>query len=108
MTKKLELLVEEVIERQVGNTAIILGYFEHQVDLLAKITKELSELVDQEKMSEDLKGRLATLDSLLEQSSVNFENIDSPLESYKLPGAVDKKRIMRDIQNRYLTAKTQG
>lgn len=108
MSKRLEKLVEEIMIRQAGNIPILLGYLEHQLDLLSALVKDLSEIVDQTKITPEIQERLNHLNQILAQSSINFDNLSHPMESYKLPGVVDKKRILRNIQARYLDAKLRN
>lgn len=103
--KNLQEIVLTELEKRIGNTAIILGYFEHQVDILTQVVKDLASLVDVSKLPEDAKERIEALNTLLEYSSVDFDNIDSPFENYKVPKAVEMKKVIRTIQEQYLTAK---
>jgi hypothetical protein len=102
---KLENIVEEVMQRQVGNTAILLGYLEHQVDLLSKLVQDLAEIVDTTKITPEVQERLDKLGEVMTNSSIDFDNLEDPMQSYKLPGTVATKGKLRDVQLRYLQAK---
>lgn len=107
MAEKLAQLAEQEILDRVGNVVVLLGYFEHQVDLQAKIIKGISEAVQASgvELPVEVTTLLAENDKLLEVSSIDFKNITSQLESYKLPKAVQTKSQIRDIQGIYLQAK---
>lgn len=103
--KNLTEIVQKEIEEKIGNTAILLGYFEHQVDLLTQVVKDLSAVVDTSSLSAEAQDRLNKIGEVLAFSSVDFANITSPLENYKIPMAVDTKKNLRTIQAQYLLAK---
>lgn len=98
-------IAEKKIEEQVGTTAQILGYMEHQIDLVSQLVKDIAETIPAENRTPEMEERLTHLSALLEKTSVDFENIASPFETYKLPKAVKVKGAIRNIQKQYLKAK---
>lgn len=107
LDKDLSAIVQKELEKRVGNIAVVLGYFEHQVDILTQVVKDLSALVDTSQLPDDAKARIDSLNTLLQYSSVDFDNINSPFENYKIPKAVEMKQIIRAIQLQYLNAKSR-
>lgn len=107
MEKRPEELVREQITQEIGNESIVLGYFEHQVDLLMQVVKDLAGAVDTEQLSEDAKQRLGMVDQLLAHTSVDLAHLDSPYQAYKIPKAIETKKRLRTIQAQYLTVKAE-
>lgn len=99
MTKRTEL--RNIVEKMLPEPVIIIGYLEHQLDLVSQVALDLSELVDQTNMTEDQKSRLVNLQDMLKHTSVDFTALEHPLQSYKLPKAVQLKQDTRDVQLRY-------
>lgn len=86
---------------------IIIGYLEHQIDLMAKVISDLLPLVDTASLSPDAQTRIEKLNEILTHSSVDFNNINSPLESYKIPTTVQLKGDTREVQKRYLNTQVK-
>lgn len=103
-TEKVQEL-RSIANNQLQDPVIIIGYLEHQVDLLGKLVLDLAQVVDQTKITPEVAGRLTALNGLMAHSSVDFENITDPLQAYKLPTCIGVKSYTRRIQDQYLRAK---
>lgn len=100
--KRVEL--RDTVAEMLPEPVIIIGYLEHQLDLVSKVALDLSKLIDQTNMSEGEKNRLVALQDVLVNSSVDFDNMSHPLQSYKIPKAIELKKDTRDVQLRYQNA----
>jgi predicted translin family RNA/ssDNA-binding protein len=94
--------LRDVVKDLLPEPVIALGYTEHQIDLMAVIIKELAALIDPANITPELQRKLDMLELLIAHSSVDFNNLDSPLEGYKIPGAVNLKAYTRQVQGKYL------
>jgi hypothetical protein len=81
---------------------IVIGYLEHQLDLIAQLLIDLAE--KSEPLAPEAEDRLQKLKALLQYSSIDFAHITSVYESYKLPNAEALKQETRKVQKQYLTA----
>lgn len=102
MSKDKKQELREVAKEYLPDPIIVIGYLEHQLDLISKLVVDLASLVDSNNITPEIQERLDMLNGLLNHSSVNFNNLASPLESYKIPKATDLKAYTRKIQKRYL------
>lgn len=102
--KKREL--QEVTKKLLPDPIIVIGYMEHYIDLIAKIIIDLTDsLVESDiELSQEAQDRLEKLKSILQYSSINFDDIDNPLEYYKIPKSEELKKYTRFVQKRYLDA----
>jgi hypothetical protein len=91
-----------VAKEHLPDPIIVIGYLEHQLDLVSQLIVDLSE--SGVTLSPEAIDRVEKMKVLLNYSSVNFEDIDNPLESYKLPNAEGLKKHTRKVQERYLNA----
>lgn len=94
--------LQEIAKDKLPDPIIIIGYLEHQLDLMVKVVSDLASVVDTSTMTQDQKDRLLLVEDFLQQSSVDFDDLSNPLQSYKLPKAKELKIYTRDIQKRYL------
>jgi hypothetical protein len=97
--RKAEL--REVAKEKLPDPIIVIGYLEHQLDLIGML---LVDLAEGSTLSAEAQDRLDRLKTLLQYSSINFANITSVYESYKLPNAEVLKQETRKVQKQYLTA----
>lgn len=97
-----ELVVEE-LEKAIGNWTVLVAYLEHQVDLQGHIIREIAKIVDAEKITPELQALLDLNSRVLASSSVDFANLESPLEAYKFPNVIANKAIIRKVQEKYLS-----
>lgn len=86
---------------------IVLAYMEHYLDLVGKLVKDLSTIVDETKITSEIQARLDLLDLVLAQSSIDFENLESPLESYKIPNTADIKHYVAKTRQRYMAIQAE-
>lgn len=98
--KKEEL--REIAKSMLPDSIIVIGYLEHQLDLIGRLVLDL--FANQTSLSADVQSRLNDLNQLLQYSSIDFSNITSQLESYKIPNATALKEETRKIQKKYLDA----
>ena len=103
----LQDVVQRKIEDRIGKVPVLLGYLEHQVDLIGTVVVGLSEVVDQTALTDELKARIDELKAILQHSSVDFANLQSPYENYKIPVAISSKKEIRAIQRQYLSKKLE-
>lgn len=102
MTEDRRKELQGIAKDMLPDPIIVIGYLEHQLDLMAKVIEDLTKLVDTSTMTAEEKNRIQALQGLLEHSSIDFEDLDNPLQSYKLPSAKGLKKRTRDVQRRYL------
>lgn len=99
--------LRKVAQDLLPDPIIVIGYLEHQLDLMAMLVKDLYTVVDETQLSDEAKERLAMLDQLLKFPSINFNDLDNPLEAYKIPKATELKGYTRKVQERYLKKQMQ-
>jgi len=97
--KKQEL--REVAASQMADPVITMAYLEHQMDLMGQLIIDLSDGVE---LPPEKAARLEMLKSVMQNSSVDFNDITNPLQSYKIPTMTEHKKQTRLIQYRYLQA----
>lgn len=103
MTKERKKELQDIAKSNLPDPIIILGFMEHQIDFMAKIIEDLVGVVDTSTLTEEQLGRITQLKEFLKASSVDFDDLSNPLQSYKLPKALQVKTETRDIQYRYIT-----
>jgi hypothetical protein len=99
MDKKHEL--QQVAREHLPDPIIIIGYMEHQLDLIGQLVVDIAEGVQ---LSPEATDRLELLKQVVAYASVDFANISHQFQSYKIPKAVELKQHTRNIQGRYLQA----
>lgn len=99
--------LQSVVKDMLSDPIIVIGYMEHQIDLMGKIIEDLSGLVDTSTLAPAQQQRLTSLKSILQFSSLDFENLNSPLQSYKIPKVIELKEDTRRVQTRYLNRQIQ-
>lgn len=104
MEDKREIL-RETAKDMLPDTVIALGFMEHQLDLIGQLVVDLLEIVDTTaEIDPAVRTRVDMLKGLLNYSSIDFNNLASPFQSYKIPKATEVKGITRQVQLRYLEA----
>ena len=108
--KQLEKLVQEAIEKEIGGMIKLLGYMEHQLDLSILSHAYLLKRIPEEEKDDYTRMIEQHINDIAELSSVDFDNLDSPLENYKLPKLKESKAVLRKLQPRYvyLSLKEKG
>lgn len=105
MRKMTELEISKAAEKEI-NIPITLAFMEHQLDFVTKLVISLadrvSDLNDEEKMI------VESMKATIQHSSVDFQNMDHPYESYKVPAMVKQKSDTRLLNKRYLDAKVRN
>ena len=105
--KKQELL--KVATEHLPDSLKTIAFLEHQMDLMAAIILDLADVANAvDVFNEDQLKRLEVLKSLMSHSSVNFDDLDNPLQAYKLPACINQKYYTRLIQDRYLVAQMKA
>lgn len=99
--KKTEL--QTVVENMLPPTVVVIGYMEHQLDLQGQLLLDIIEELGGE-LSPEMAERVNRMKQFMAFSSIDFENIENPLEAYKYPNALNLKQGTREIQRRYLNA----
>lgn len=84
-----------------NDPTITMGLMEHQVDLIAKVVLALA---DKYPLDEQDQQAVESLKSIMQFSSINFNNLDHPFESYKIPRVIEGKERTRMVQEKYLQA----
>ena len=102
MTEDKKRELRETAKNMLPDPIIVIGYMEHYIDLIAKLVVDLAESGIE--LPQEAQERLELLKSILKYGSVDFNNIDDPLESYKLPKSGELKKYTRAVQKRYLVA----
>ena len=90
-------IVARQVNSDVGDPLNLISYLEHLIDLNSHIIIKLSETIDPSLLDEQTQELLEYLKQFNVLSSVNFSDLNSPFEAYKLPVALDKKKYIRDI-----------
>lgn len=102
MTEDKKRELREIAKSMLPDPVIIIGYMEHYIDLIAQLVVDLAK--SGVELPPEAQERLEKLKSMLQYSSIDFNNIDDPLESYKLPRSEELKKYTRTVQKRYLIA----
>lgn len=109
MAKEKDQILDE-IKNRMPDIVQTLGYMEHQIDLITKFNVDLlylltqtTGLVDPAQLPAGLVERLEQMEFLLESSSVDFDNLTHPMQNYKIPKAKERKDLIRQIQQRYVS-----
>ena len=105
MTEDKKRELRETAKNMLPDPIITIGYMEHYIDLIAQLVVDLAE--SGVELPKEAKERLEILKSILKYSSVDFNNLDDPLESYKLPKSEELKKYTRIVQKRYLVAQVR-
>jgi predicted translin family RNA/ssDNA-binding protein len=100
--KEIRAELKETAKSQLPEEVITIALLEHYIDLVGTIVKDLSQIVDPAKVTPEMQSKLDMLDGLLEHSSVDFANIENPMQAYKIPKAIETKAHTRTVQSRYL------
>jgi hypothetical protein len=102
-----EKRLAEVVEKrfnEIGPTPMLLGYMEHQQDLIGQLVLDLVAIADPAKITPDMQKRIEKLNDVMQHSSINFSDLENPLESYKIPDLIRIKQQIRLLQIEYLQA----
>lgn len=101
-----EQLLQSVKE-QMDDPIKIIGFLEHQLDYQQKIISLLIQSLETNgfDLPEELIALKPIQDGFLKHSSVDFNDIAHPFQSYKIPKAIEKKERQRITQERYLNKK---
>jgi hypothetical protein len=96
--------LREAVKNRLDDPIIVISYLEHQIDLQGKVLDLLASEVEASGvvLSTELKDLLQMQKDLLTHSSVDFDNLQDQMESYKIPKTAEKKSNTRKIQYRYL------
>lgn len=100
MNKRKEELAEAAAS-MLNEPIITMGLMEHQVDLIAKVVLALAEKYP---LDEQDQQTVESLKSVMRFSSINFNNLEHPFESYKIPKVIEGKERTRMVQEKYLQA----
>jgi len=95
-------IVQKQVENRIGSLLKVLSYAEIQIDIISQLVVDLSKIVDTEKITPDVQIKLDSLEQILKYSAIDFSNLSSIRENYKIPMSVALKSIMRNIQKPYL------
>jgi len=98
-------IVQRQVEERIGSILKLLSYTEIQIDIMANLLMDITQVVneiDSTKITPETQLKIDSLNQILQFSSINFSQIDSSRENYKIPTTVYYKSELRDIQNPYL------
>ena len=93
--------VIDTIKKEMGDPVFLVAYLEHQVDVLTNVVLHLAQAADPA-VVEAIQPQLDALQTIDASSSIDFDNLTSPTEAFKLPMMVHNKQMLRSIQGRYL------
>jgi carboxypeptidase C (cathepsin A) len=103
MDVKTEL--RETAKTMLEDPMITMAYVEHQMDLVSRLVLDLIDIVDTTaELDPAVKQRVEMLRSITAHSSIDFENLTSPFQNYKVPKTVEHKEHTRKVSTRYLQA----
>jgi hypothetical protein len=95
-------IVEKKLVERVGSVLKMVSYMEYATDLIAQVVKDLSGAIDTTTLPQEAQDHLAQLNQLLTVSSIDFANIASPYESFKIPRAMQVKQTIAEVRKPYL------
>jgi len=101
-------LVQQDLEKKVGNINRLTSYTEFNIDLLSKLLLDIIPLLDQTKINSETQNRINILQKIMQYSSVDFTNLDSPTENYKFDGLIQAKEITAEVRQKYIKAIING
>jgi len=105
MDKDLWSIVRKDVEDNIGDPLNLISYLEHLIDLQSFIILKLSDAIEPTLLDIQTKELLGYLGQFNALSSVDWNDLDSPFQAYKIPVALEKKKYIRDIQKIYLDAR---
>jgi hypothetical protein len=94
--------LREIAKGMLPDPIISLAYVEHQIDLLNSLVLDLVTIVDQTKITTEMQDKINNLIETMRYSSIDFDNLSSPFENYKIPSMIELKQHTRGVQKRYL------
>lgn len=96
----------QAVTERLPEAVVVIAYMEHQVDVLTKALNILySKFSDQ--LTPEEQEVFDYVNQFLSASSVNFDNLQDPIELDKLQGAADYKNQVRVLQRRYINLVTE-
>ena len=99
-------ILEKDLEKRTGSLSKNISYLEYMVDITSLILRDIISTLPQESITSELQAKLNILNTILEHSSINLDNIlNNPLESWKIQGIIDLKDINTELRQFYLSAK---
>lgn len=101
MSENVKNSLRQTASEMLPDPIIAMAYVEHQMDLISQIVIDLAEDVT---LPPEKKARVDMLKQIMVHSSIDFPNIEHPLQAYKVPKSVEYKGITRQVQERYLKA----
>lgn len=107
MSVEREKELRDIAKDMLPDPIIVIGYVEHQLDLMAQIISDLAKKVDAETFTEEERERIRMLDAFIQHTSVDFDDPENPLQAYRIPKAIELKEHTRDVQERYIKKKLQ-
>lgn len=99
--------LREIAKNNLPDSVVMQGYAENQMDLIAQVVLDIIGTLDQSTLSQDVLDRINFLKQIMEYSSIDFNNLNDPLQAYKIPMATKTKGLTRDIQSLYLNAQVR-
>lgn len=89
---------------QLGSPVVVMAYLTHLIDLQNQVILDLASAVDQTKLSTEAKERLNLVEQVSHVSSVDFANVNDPMQAYKIPNAIALKTKSNILMQEYVTA----
>lgn len=98
-------IVRREVNEDIGDVLNLVSFLEHLIDLQSNLILKLSDTIDPTLFDTQTQELLGYLRQFNDLSSVDWNQLTSPFQAYKLPLALSKKSYIRQIQKIYLEAK---
>jgi len=97
-------IVEQKITERSGSVSRSTSYLEYYNDILAFILIDMISCIDPETITPSMQAKINILNTILEHSSINLNDILNPMEGYKVAGLIEVKDINAEIRQMYVSA----
>lgn len=104
MTTDRQKELQTAAAKMLPDLTLTMGFMEHQIDLISQIAVGLAE---RNELSDTDRELVEILKTVLEFKSVDFSNMQHPMESYKIPKLIESKKRTRIVQMQYLQAQVR-
>jgi len=100
-------IVENDLIKRSGALSKNISFLEYYTDIISLILKDVVAILPPESITPQLQAKLNILSTILEQSSIDLNLIESPYEYWKVGGIIELKKLNNDLRQLYL-AKMNG
>jgi hypothetical protein len=97
-------IVEQKTTKRSGSVSRSTSYLEYYNDILAHILIDIISCINSESITPSMQAKIDILNTILEHSSIDINDISNPLEGYKVAGLIEVKDINKEIRQMYMNA----